>query len=112
MSNNTWTKTQYNQAREALDAAHQACFNHPDRGVVGMSHGPFSGVNEALGIIARLEGFHDHIQAKYAEGFRLVSKAEIEAIRRVVEIANRNEYSPEGDMLRRFLLNKEAQKNE
>lgn len=45
----------YDKAREALDAAHKACFNHPDRGVLGMSSGPFSGVNVALGIIATLE---------------------------------------------------------
>jgi hypothetical protein len=40
------------KARDALDAAHKACFNHPDRGPVGMSHGPFSGVNFALGVLA------------------------------------------------------------
>jgi hypothetical protein len=45
----------YKQAAAALDAAHKACLNHPDRGVLGMSHGPFSGVNEALGIIAEME---------------------------------------------------------
>jgi hypothetical protein len=45
----------YDQALEALQAAHVACLNHPDRDVLGMSHGPFSGVNVALGIIAKLE---------------------------------------------------------
>ncbi len=40
------------KARDALDAAHKACFNHPDRGPIGMSHGPFSGVNFALGVLA------------------------------------------------------------
>lgn len=45
----------YDRASKALDAAHRACFNHPDRHGLGMSHGPFSGVNEALGIIADLE---------------------------------------------------------
>jgi len=43
------------RAASALDAAHKACLDHPDRGPVGMSHGAFSGVNEALGIIAQLE---------------------------------------------------------
>lgn len=45
----------YDQALAALSAAHEACFKNPDRGVLGMSHGPFSGVNEALGIISLLE---------------------------------------------------------
>lgn len=45
----------YTKALYALQAAHDACFKHPERGVLGMSHGPFSGVNEALGIIASLE---------------------------------------------------------
>ena len=45
----------YDRAYKALQAAHDACFNHPERNVLGMSHGPFSGVNEALGIIAELE---------------------------------------------------------
>lgn len=45
----------YTEALAALQAAHDACFNHPGRDVLGMSHGPFSGVNVALGIVARLE---------------------------------------------------------
>lgn len=45
----------YDKAWEALKEAHAACFNHPERGPVGMSHGPLSGVNVALGIIAELE---------------------------------------------------------
>jgi hypothetical protein len=34
---------------------HDSCLKHPERDVLGMSHGPFSAVNEALGIIAQLE---------------------------------------------------------
>lgn len=45
----------YEEASKALDEAHKACFKHPDRDVLGMSRGPFSGVNVALGIIAKLE---------------------------------------------------------
>lgn len=45
----------YNKASAALNAAHLACFDHPDRPALGMSHGPFSGVNEALGIVSLLE---------------------------------------------------------
>lgn len=45
----------YDRASKALDAAHKACFDHPDRGPIGMSHGPFSGVNEVLGIVLMLE---------------------------------------------------------
>lgn len=45
----------YDLALEALQAAHNACFNHSERDVLGMSNGPFSGVNTALGIIYKLE---------------------------------------------------------
>jgi hypothetical protein len=45
----------YDRASKALEAANQACFKHPDRDVLGMSHGPFSGVNEVLGMVALLE---------------------------------------------------------
>lgn len=45
----------YDRAKTALEAAHKACYDHPNRGPIGMSHGPFSGVNEALGIVATLE---------------------------------------------------------
>lgn len=45
----------YDKAWEALKEAYDACFNYADRGAIGMSHGPFSGVNVALGIIAELE---------------------------------------------------------
>lgn len=48
-------RARYKEARAALEAAHQACFKHPERDVLGMSHGPFSGVNQALDIIAELE---------------------------------------------------------
>src|ERR1051326_1960928 len=45
----------YIKANKALDEAHKACLGHLDRDVLGMSSGPFSGVNEALGIIKKLE---------------------------------------------------------
>jgi hypothetical protein len=45
----------YGEALMALEAAHNACFKNKTRDVLGMSHGPFSGVNVALGIIWRLE---------------------------------------------------------
>ncbi len=45
----------YNAACRALKSAHEACFKHPDRGALGMSYGPFSGVNEALRIVDQLE---------------------------------------------------------
>lgn len=44
----------YNKALKALQAAHDACMKNKDT-VLGMSTGPFSGVNEALEIIAELE---------------------------------------------------------
>lgn len=49
------TREYYDQALAALEDAHKACFRHPDRPLLGMSYGPFSGVNTALGIVAQLE---------------------------------------------------------
>jgi hypothetical protein len=64
----TWTITtgrpKYDQALRALQDAHDACFNHPGRDVLGMSHGPFSGVNEALGIITLLENENTMLRAQ------------------------------------------------
>jgi hypothetical protein len=45
----------YDRALKALQAAHDACFKSPERSVLGMSHGSFSGVNEALAIVDQLE---------------------------------------------------------
>lgn len=45
----------YDRALAALQSAHEACFKHPERDLLGMNSGPFSGVNEALGIITLLE---------------------------------------------------------
>ena len=46
----------YDRALAALTAVHDACFNSRRRkGALSMSHGSFSGVNEALGIIDLLE---------------------------------------------------------
>jgi len=47
--------SEYDKASAALQEAHNACFKHPERDALGMSHGPFSGVNEALSIVWRLE---------------------------------------------------------
>lgn len=60
----------YNEAREALKAAHEACFAHPDRGPIGMSAGPFSGVNVALGIIAELEDENRELRAALSDSSR------------------------------------------
>ena len=54
----------YQQALDALEEAHKACFDHPDRGVRGMSHGPFSGVNKALGIVRLLEDENRALKAR------------------------------------------------
>lgn len=48
-------RPEYHRALKALQAAHDVCFKHPERDVRGMSSGPFSGVNEVLGIVSRLE---------------------------------------------------------
>lgn len=46
----------YIQCSKALDEAHKACFKNNDS-VLGMSHGPFSGVNFVLGKIFLMENF-------------------------------------------------------
>jgi hypothetical protein len=46
------------RARLLLQDAHAACFK-ANTAVLGMSNGPFSGVNEVLGIIAEMD---DEIQ--------------------------------------------------
>lgn len=45
----------YYLAWQALQAAHDACNTAPGRDVLGLSHGPFSGVNRALGYLSFLE---------------------------------------------------------
>ncbi len=49
----------YDKALAALTAAHKACYeawdSDPKRNPLGMSFGPFAGVNIALGIIDELE---------------------------------------------------------
>lgn len=55
---------QYDRALKALQAAHDACFKHPERPILGMSHGPFSGVNEALEIVALLETENEALRRK------------------------------------------------
>jgi hypothetical protein len=57
----------YNQALKALQSAHDACFKHPGRSILGMSSGPFSGVNEALGIIATLERENNALKKQLAK---------------------------------------------
>ena len=62
----------YDKALAALEDAHAACYEkHTD--VLGMSSGPFSGVNEALGIIASLE--EENQKMKHA--LRLASRQEV-----------------------------------
>lgn len=57
----------YDQAKEALEAAHRACLTHPGRDILGMSHVPFSGVNVALGIISQLENQNRRLKALHAK---------------------------------------------
>ena len=45
----------YKKVKRLLEEAHLACFKHPDRDVLGMTNGPFSGVNQVLGIVMELE---------------------------------------------------------
>jgi hypothetical protein len=61
----------YSRALKALQAASDACFKQPERDVLGMSHGPFSGVNEALGIIVLLEAENAELRQKLGLAPRL-----------------------------------------
>lgn len=72
----------YDRVWKALESAHAACFNHPDRDVLGMSSGPFSGVNETLGVVATLEDDNQRLAADLA-----AVRAEIERLRRALLLA-------------------------
>lgn len=54
----------YSKAATALQAAHDACFKASDRDALGMSAGPFSGVNIALGIVASLESDNARLRSE------------------------------------------------
>ncbi len=60
----------YTQALKALTDAHSACHqawaSDPKQNPVGMSHGPFSGVNKALGIVDALEQENRRLKALLA----------------------------------------------
>jgi len=61
----------YSRVLRALQTAHDACLKHPDRPTLGMSHGPFAGVNEALGIVASMEIIIAALRAENGELSRL-----------------------------------------
>lgn len=65
----------YHRAQLALEAAHHACFLHPDRPGNGMTCGPFSGVSEALGIVDLLEMGNAQLRAALAAAQAEASKA-------------------------------------
>lgn len=82
-------------ARAALEEAHKACFNHPDRRPMGMSHGPFSGVNFALGALASV-GTQNSAQ-KATISALVASNAEMrEALGPFAEIADLIDSETEG----------------
>lgn len=74
---------EYDKASAALDEAHKACLKHPERDVLGMSSGPFSGVNVALGIVHNLEKFNAEIRHIGSEWQQGIKDAET-AIRQIV----------------------------
>lgn len=45
----------YDYALLKLQTAHSAVFGQLDRPTLGMSRGPFSGVNDVLGLVVRME---------------------------------------------------------
>ena len=73
------------ECKEKLNAAHKACFDHPNRDALGMSHGPFSGVNHVLGVLATLE---DDLWDKDAELSKLKNTGTLwNALRKVACIS-------------------------
>jgi len=54
----------YDEALKALENAHAACLRASQKSgdALGMSHGSFSGVNVALGIVFRLEAENDRLR--------------------------------------------------
>jgi len=77
----------YNEAFEALQEAYDACFNHPDRPLLGMSHGPFSGVNKALRVLARLEDERNAQVALRAQDQKILAaeRAKVKLLREQME---------------------------
>jgi hypothetical protein len=69
----------YARALKALQAAHDACFNHPDRDLLGMSSGPFSGVNEALKIVDELETENKTLRSRLTPGTKVQTITKPEA---------------------------------
>lgn len=53
----------YQQALVALTAAHAACFE-ANQDALGMSGGKFSGVNETLGIICKMQAEINDLQRR------------------------------------------------
>ena len=54
------------KALALLQDAHDACFNHPGRDILGMSHGPFSGTNRVIEIIGVLERENQRLKIQLA----------------------------------------------
>lgn len=68
----------YRLALEALQAAHDACFKDQTRDVLGMSHGPFSGVNRVLGLVSEMELHEKQLEEKYKLAVRRIEHLESE----------------------------------
>lgn len=54
-------------------------------------------------VYGRHQAADEIIEAIHAAGFRILGPDELEDVRRLVQIANRNEWSAEGEMLARTL---------
>jgi hypothetical protein len=60
------SQSYYDRALKALQDAHDVCFEKHDS-VLGMSFGPFSGINETLGIVKCLEQEVNILEKKILE---------------------------------------------
>lgn len=75
----------YSKALNSLRTAHEACFRSADRDVLGMSKGPFSGVNLALGIIKNLEEKNTILKAAVLRAGSAIRADERERCARVLD---------------------------
>lgn len=82
----------YSKALNALRTAHEACFRSADRDVLGMSKGPFSGVNLALGIIKNLEKENTILKSMVLCAEAAIRADEREKCARVAERTPLNSY--------------------
>lgn len=67
-----WQGPIHKAVREALSAAHDALYKDKTRDVLGMSNGPFSGVNYTLGAVMEMESRIAELEKRLADAERVI----------------------------------------